>query len=75
MFKARRSLLSVSVSTALGALLVGGLNPVYAQDDASVEEVVITGSRIIRRDYESNSPISTVDQADFETQSGLNIEA
>src|SRR5690606_4980379 len=45
------------------------------QDEDSLEEVVITGSRIVRRDYESNSPIVTVDQADFEQQAGLNIES
>jgi len=72
----RRSLLSASVSTALGAMLLGAIAPgAYAQDDAALEEVVITGSRIVRRDYQSNSPIVTVEADDFESQTGLNIES
>jgi iron complex outermembrane receptor protein len=75
-FLARRSLLSVSVTTALGAMVMGGMAPAaVAQTDDSLEEVVITGSRIVRRDFESNSPIVTVDAADFEQQSGMNIES
>ena len=71
----RPSLLSASISAAMGAMLLGGAPGVYAQDDDSLEEVVITGSRIVRRDFESNSPIVTVEAADFEQQSGLNIES
>ena len=70
------SALSHSVSAALGAVLLGGFTPVAsAQDNATLEEVVITGSRIVRRDFESNSPITTVDAADLETQTGLNLES
>jgi iron complex outermembrane receptor protein len=71
------SLLSASVSAALGAMVLGSIAPVYAADEAdpALEEIVITGSRIVRRDYDSNSPIVTVDAADFETQTGLNIES
>lgn len=69
------SLLSASVSAALSAMVLSSLAPIaYAQDESELEEIVITGSRIIRRDYESNSPIVTVDAADFEQQTGLNIE-
>ena len=42
---------------------------------ASIEEITVTGSRIVRRDFESNSPIVTVDSEDFETQTGLNVES
>ena len=71
------SLLSASVSAALGALVLSSIAPVaYAQDDAAeLEEIVITGSRIVRRDFESNSPIITVDAGDFEQQTGLNVES
>ncbi len=71
------SLLSASVSAALSAMVLSSIAPVaYAQDDAAeLEEIVITGSRIVRRDYDSNSPIVTVDAADFEQQTGLNIES
>jgi outer membrane receptor protein involved in Fe transport len=48
----------------------------YAQDaPQQLEEVVVTGSRIVRRDYTSNSPIVTIEQEAFESQSGLNFEA
>ena len=40
-----------------------------AQDDAALEEVVVTGSRIVRKDYEANSPVVTVDERLFD-QSG-----
>lgn len=74
-YQLRPSLLSLSISTALSAMALSALAPVaYAAED-SLEEVVITGSRIVRRDYESNSPITTVDAADFESQTGLNIES
>ncbi len=71
------SLLSASVSAALSAMVLSSIAPLaYAQDDdAELEEIVITGSRIVRRDYDSNSPIVTVDAADFEQQTGLNIES
>lgn len=72
------SLLSASVSAALSAMVLSSIAPVaFAAEDeaAALEEIVITGSRIVRRDTQSNSPIVTVDAADFETQTGLNIES
>jgi iron complex outermembrane receptor protein len=50
----RFGMLASAVAAALGT---GA--PIYAQD--AVEEVVVTGSRIVRRDLEANSPIVTVD--------------
>ena len=41
----------------------------------NVEEVVITGSRIVRRDYTSNSPIVTVNAQTFEQTSDVAVEA
>src|SRR5690606_16564157 len=49
--------------------------PAALAQTEQLEEVVVTGSRIVRRDYESNSPIITVDASAFETQTGLNIES
>lgn len=75
-FKQMRTLLSVSISAALGTTVLGGIaQNAHAQDEEALEEIVITGSRIVRRDYESNSPIVTVDSGDFERQTGLNIES
>lgn len=70
-----RSLLSLSVSAAIGAIAMAGYTPAAIAQTEQLEEVVVTGSRIVRRDYESNSPIITVDASAFETQTGLNIES
>jgi len=50
------------------------LTPVYGQDDPApfdeteeyLEEVIVTGSRIKRRDYTSPSPLTTVGRDEFE---------
>ena len=50
----------------------------FAQDDEgdefTLEEIFVTGSRIQKRDYESNSPLVTIESEEFEMQTGLNIE-
>jgi len=45
------------------------------EDEFLLEDVVVTGSRIARRDYDSNSPIVTIEAEQFEQQTGLNIES
>ncbi|MET0292058.1 MAG: TonB-dependent receptor [Steroidobacteraceae bacterium] len=40
----------------------------------TVEQVVVTGSRITRRDFEANSPIQTVDASALENQSAIALE-
>jgi len=50
----------------------------HAQEAApnqALEEVVVTGSRILRRDNSSNSPIVTIESDQFQAQMGLNFEA
>jgi hypothetical protein len=65
-----------AVASAVSIALGGGFaNLAQAQDEPALEEIVVTGSRIVRRDYQSNSPIVTVNNDDFETQTGLNIES
>ena len=56
------------------ALAVPVLQQASAQDAAGVDEIVITGSRIVRRDYQANSPIQTIDSSAFEQQSSIAIE-
>ena len=48
-------------ASALAGLLAFSATPVLAQD-AEVSEIVVTGSRIARKDYVSESPIVTVGQ-------------
>lgn len=72
------SLLALAVSGAVGAMALVGVMPAAyaaAAEEDELEEVVVTGSRIVRKDFESNSPIVTVEAADFETQTGLNVES
>ena len=76
-----RSILSVIASVLVLGL---GINiPVLAQgttgkskkDDKQLEEVTVTGSRIVRRDFQSNSPILTVDQELLEKTYTSSIES
>ncbi len=55
----RRNLVAASVSAILAGTFFTA-TPVVAADgaDDEVTELVITGSRITRRDYEANSPSS-----------------
>jgi outer membrane receptor protein involved in Fe transport len=53
--------------------------PVAAQNQdedeaAPLEEVVVTGSRIVRQDFTANSPITTIDQTTFENTSTIGVE-
>ena len=72
-------ILKLSSTAAMGLILGSFMAPSYAQgqssDSNTLEEVTVTGSRIVRRDYESNSPIVTIDSAELENKSGLNIES
>jgi iron complex outermembrane receptor protein len=63
---------------ALGMVLVGG--PAMGQDASDEEEfmledIVVTGSRIPRRDYESYSPIVTIKADTFEDRSNIGLES
>ena len=50
----RYSLLSVAVAAAVGT-------PVHAQENAGLEQITVTGSRIRRADYTSPTPTTTID--------------
>jgi outer membrane receptor protein involved in Fe transport len=59
--------LASAIATALGTA------PIHAQE-GELEEVVVTGSRIVRRDFEANSPIMTVESSRFEESSTVALE-
>ena len=71
----------VSVAAAVAAILGGvaltSYTPTAQAQSAGDEitEVVVTGSRIVRKDLTSNSPLVTVDTAALEQRAGLNIES
>src|SRR5690348_2026624 len=52
-----------------------GVGATGEKGDSVLQEVVVTGSRIKRRDYESQSPIVTVNSDAFENKSSVSIEA
>ncbi|WCL53203.1 TonB-dependent receptor domain-containing protein [Gimibacter soli] len=68
-------------NVALVALATGGLGAqVAAQDstgadeDMAFEEVVVTGSRIVRKDYVANSPVSTVGAEELNSRADVTID-
>ncbi len=53
-----------------------GISPSFAQGDEFVlEEIVVTGSRIVRNNNESASPIVTVDETLFNQSASVAIES
>ena len=79
----KKRLLHCAVAAILGTS--GAAAAVYAPralaqetpddaDESAVEEVVVTGSRIVRRDLEVNSPLLTVDRELFEDSAFISVE-
>jgi outer membrane receptor protein involved in Fe transport len=68
--RTRVKALASSISAILGA---GATVPTHAQE--SLEEVVVTGSRIVRRDLDASTPIMTVDTERLENTSTLSVES
>src|SRR5689334_3019713 len=52
-----------------------GVGATAEKSDSVLQEVVVTGSRIKRRDYESQSPIVTVNSDAFQNKSSVAIES
>src|SRR5690606_29733245 len=77
----KKKLLHGAVAAVLGTS--GAASAVYAPQaaaqeasdaDEAVEEVVVTGSRIVRRDMVANSPLLTVDREIFEDNAFISVE-
>jgi len=80
-----RSALIGSTAILMGMALTGG--PAFAQANdsgkpapapaqgSSVGEVVVTGSRIAKRDFQSNSPMVTVSAQAFQNSANVAVEA
>jgi iron complex outermembrane receptor protein len=64
------TVLASTISAILGA---GGSGP--AQGQAVPEEVLVTGSRIVRRDLEAPTPIMTIDTERLDNSSTLSVES
>lgn len=75
--KLRRSALLGSAATLLAGFALG--TGVYAQDagadaEEELEEVTVTGSRIVRRDLSAVSPVNIVSQQDLQLAGNINID-
>ena len=74
-----KSMLVGSTAILLGMAVAGTAYaadpPAAGQAAAPSSEVVVTGSRIQRRDFTSNSPIVTVNQQQFQNTANVAIEA
>ncbi len=66
---------STAIMMGMGLAGIGGAASAQPAAPAASTEVVVTGSRIVRRDYSSNSPIVTVNAQTFENTSNVAIEA
>lgn len=60
-----RSAVQRALCVGAFATAAGYAPAAIAQDDAELEEITVTGTRLVRQDYQSASPISTVDAQQF----------
>ena len=73
MFK--KSRLALSIATAVGTIVSTVSPSALAQEAAStMEEVIVTGSRIKRSDIDSISPISVFDEAALDAAGNTTLE-
>ena len=63
------------LASAISALMAGTGAAQAQQNNQGLEEITVTGSRIVRRDLEAPSPIVTVDAARLENSSTISIES
>jgi iron complex outermembrane recepter protein len=68
----RQALFAGALATAAGYAPLAA-----AQDNQAeaLEEITVTGSRIVRRDFQSASPIATVDAELFEQSAAITVES
>ena len=70
-----RATLWLSVVMVLGVLNQPAALAQNQGAQAQPEEIVVTGSRIVRRDFTSQSPIVTIDQSTFNSRTNIGMEA
>ncbi|HEY3516538.1 MAG TPA: TonB-dependent receptor plug domain-containing protein, partial [Gammaproteobacteria bacterium] len=69
--RARVTALASAISAILGA---GATQPAHSQEGPSLEEITVTGSRIVRRDLEASSPLMTIDTQRLDQSSTISVE-
>src|SRR4051812_32672388 len=70
----RNSAISIAVALAIQASLAQTASAQDASKPDEISQVTVTGSRIVRRDYEANSPIQTIDASALENKAAVAIE-
>ena len=68
------ALVPKAIALAVAAALTPISMPLHAQEAGALEEVTVTGTRIVRRDFDANSPIVTLESETFENVSTVAIE-
>ena len=63
-----------ALASGIAAVLASYGTPLLAQDE-ELEEITVTGSRILRRDYEASSPIVTINADSFNQVSNIGVES
>lgn len=71
MFRKKPLVSAIGAATVLASAVS---LPAQAQDEATLEEVVVTGSRIVRTDLLSVSPLQIVNDEEFIMSGNINIE-
>jgi len=69
-----RTKMTVLASTISAILGTGATYPAQSQEGENLEEVVVTGSRIVRRDLEASSPLMTIDATRLDQSSTISVE-
>jgi iron complex outermembrane receptor protein len=65
-----------ALASAVSAVISGAVFTSSARaQEAPLEEITVTGSRIVRRDLDANSPIMTVDTERFQESSTIAMES
>ena len=72
-FRNSRWLIQAAVAAAIASSFTGVATAAAPADDI-LEEVTVTGSRIVRRDTESTSPLITVDKEVLEKSAYISVE-
>jgi iron complex outermembrane receptor protein len=63
-----------ALASAISAIMGAGAAQVAHGQEQSLEEVVVTGSRIVRRDLEASSPLMTIDTTRLDQSSTISVE-
>ncbi|MDG2175079.1 MAG: TonB-dependent receptor [Gammaproteobacteria bacterium] len=69
----RKKSLALVVS-AVSTMLAGGVSTSAIAQDDTLEEIVVTGSRIVRRDLSAPSPIVTIGTEEIENSAATSVE-